>query len=233
MIRLAVGGAIIALVSVSCGSGANASQGQGASALEQLRGALAKQVFAGTIVVKDTASLTLNTSDTIGRSRTTRSLNRDVSLAVTAGGTVATIAYAEKSRVDSELTYQYHKVVGYKTEETRASGTNRDNSSVSVDLRSDGSYQIAFRGGGVQGEYRMVEASELICTDLAADPTCRPGTTSSNDNGKPPSQGGVSGSVDGKLDRKQPNVLAGSVTQPLDLNDGSVGNRTITWNLSR
>lgn len=104
---------------------------------------------------------------------------------------------------------------------------------MSIDLQSDGRYQIAFRGGGVGSEYRMVDTAETVCTNLTADPTCRPGTTSSNDNGMPPSQGSVSGSVDGRLDRNTPNVLVGSVTQPLDVNDGSVGNRTITGNLSR
>lgn len=236
LIRPAVVVMLVALAGLACGSsGAGAAESQSAASdfLKGLSKMAAAQVFTGTVVVKESAASTSKASDTIATSTTTRSLNNTVTLTVTKGGVVARIAYEEKSRVDSELRYQYHKVVGSKTEETTAAGTNNDRATVSVDLRADGSYQINFSSGGVVGEYRMVDTAETICTNLTADPTCRPGTTSSNDAGKPPSQGGVSGSVDGTLDRNKPNVLVGSVTEPLDLNDGSVGNRTITWNLSR
>jgi hypothetical protein len=236
MTRIAFAVVIAALASPACGSsGADALAGQGSSELTRLLGGLAaRQVFTGTVVVKDSAASTSNASDTIGTSTTTRSLNHTVTFTVTKGSVVARIAYEEKSRVDSESRYQYHKVVGFKTEETTAAGTRSDGATVSVDLRADGSYQINFgSGGGVVGEYRMFDTSTTICTNLSADPTCRPGSTSSNDSGKPPSQGGVGGSVDGRLDRARPNVLVGSVTQRQELNDGTPSTRTVTWNLSR
>ena len=69
----------------------------------------AKQVFTGTVVVMDTASGTSSTNDPIGKSTTIRSLNNTVVLTVTKGEVVARIAYEEKSRVDSESHYQFHK----------------------------------------------------------------------------------------------------------------------------
>ena len=237
VIRSAVVVMLVALAGLACGSsGARAAENQNAADefLKGLSKMAAKQVFTGTVVVKDTASGTSNTDDgVISKSRTTTSLNHLVVLTVTTNGVVAKVTYESKTRVDHEAKYQYHKVVGYKTEETTAAGTDTQYSQVTVDLRSDGTYQINFRGGGVAGEYRMLDTAQTICTDLASDPTCRPGTSSSQDSGKPASHGGISGSVDGRLDGKQPNVLIGSLTQPLDLNDGSPGRRTVTWNLSR
>jgi hypothetical protein len=236
LIRIAVVAVFVALAGLACGSsGARAAESQGAVSdfLKGFSKMAAAQVFVGTVVVRDSAASTSNASDTIATSTTTRSLNHSVTFTVTKGSVVARITYEEKSRVDSELRYQYHKVVGYKTEETTAAGTRNDGATVSVDLRADGTYQINFGSGGVVGEYRMVETGETICTNLSADPTCRPGTTSSNDAGKPPSQGGIGGSVDGRLDGAKPNVLVGSVTQRHELNDGTPSTRTVTWNLSR
>ena len=229
-------GVVVAMLAgLACGSsGASASQSQGLSSINQLLKGIAIKPFTGTVVVNDSAAGTSSTDDkVISKSTTTASLNNTVVLTVTDKGVVAKITYAFKLRVDHEARYQYHKVVGYKTEDMTASGTNGQDAQVTVDLRSGGAYQINFSSGGVIGDYRMFDTADLICTNLAADPSCRPGTTSSNDAGKPPSQGGVAGSVDGRIDPKQPNVLVGSVTQPLNLPDGSSGNRTITWNLSR
>jgi hypothetical protein len=185
------------------------------------------------VVVRDSASSTSSNNDSIVTSTTTRSLNNTATFTVTPGSVVARIGYAEKSRLESDARYQYHRVVGSKTEDTTASGTIQ-NASVTVDLRSGGMYQINFgTGGGVDGVYEMVDTAETICTNLTADPTCRPGSSTSGDSGKPPNQGGLSGSVDGKIDPKQPNVLVGSATQQHELNDGSTMTRTITWNLSR
>jgi hypothetical protein len=228
----------VAVTGLACGSsGVRASQGQPdqkPSTTALLLGGLARSGFTGTVVVNDTAASSSDSNDSIGTTTTTRSLNNHVTFTVTPGRVVVKIAYEEKSRVDSELRYQYHKVVGYKTEETIASGTRQENASVTVDLRSGGMYQINFgSGGGVPGLYRMVDTAETVCTNLAADPTCRPGTSKSEDSGKPPGQGGVGGSVDGKLDAKTPNVLRGSTTQQHELNDGSTATRTVTWNLSR
>lgn len=78
----------------------------------------------------------------------------------------------------------------------------------------------------------VVALASLACesTDVhkVEGATCRPGTTSSNDSGKPPNQGGLSGSADGRIDRNKPNVLVGSVSEPHTLNDGSMGTRTVT-----
>lgn len=234
--RSALAIVLAAAAVAACGSsGARAEESQNGAAdvLKALSNMAAKQVFTGTIVVKESASSTAKTSDTIATSMSTRSLNNTVSLTVTKGAVVANIAYEEKSRVESELRYQYHKVIGTKTEETTAGGTNNQDATVSVDLRSDGTYQINFGSGGVVGEYRMSETSQTICTDLRSDPTCRPATTSNSDSGKPPGQGRTGGSVDGRIDRAKPNVLVGSVTQRHELNDGSTMTRTVTWNLSR
>ena len=235
LIRPSVVVMLVALAGLACGSGAGAAESQSTASdfLKGLSKVAAKQVFTGTVVVKDTASGTSNADDqVISKSTTVTSLNGTVVFTVTTGGIVAKTTYEERTRVDHEARYQFHKVVGYKTEETTASGTNND-ASVTVDLRSDGTYQINFSGGGVTGEYRMLDTAETICTDLGRDPTCRPGTSSSNDVGKPANQGGVAGSVDGRIDRNRPNVLVGSVTQRHERSDGSPATRTVTWNLSR
>jgi hypothetical protein len=116
-----------------------------------------------------------------------------------------------------------------------ASGTNNDVATVgvSVDLRSDDTCQILFSAGGVQGVYKMNDTASTTCNPGIEGSTCRPGTSSSDDSGNPPSQGGTSGSVDGRIDKKQPNALVGTMSEPLSLNDGSSGKRTVTWNLSR
>ena len=229
---------LVALAGLACGSsGARASEGQAGqkpSRTALILGGLARSGFTGTVVVSDSAAGEVVTDDqVIGKSTTKTSLNSSVTLTVTTNGVVANVTYSLKSLFEQELRYQYHKVVGTKTEETIASGHNTENASVTVDLRSDGTYQINFSGGGVTGQYRMVDTATTTCTNLTADPTCRPGTSSSEDSGKPPNLGGLAGSVDGKIDRKQPNVLVGSVTQRHELNDGSTATRTVTWNLSR
>jgi hypothetical protein len=111
--------------------------------------------------------------------------------------------------------------------------TDQTTVSVGVDLRSDGTYQINFGTGGVQGTYTMEEISTTTCNTGIEGSTCRGSSTTNNDSSTPPGQGGIGGSVDGVLDRKQPNVLVGSKTEPITRNDGSTGKRTVTWNLSR
>ena len=193
----------------------------------------AGQTFTGTVVVNDSASGSSTTDEgKTSRSETRTSLNHTVAFTVTTNGVVANVTYELKSTVGSQLLYDSHRVMGSRTEETRASGENRDGS-VSVDLRSDGTYQINFRGGGVTGEYRMIDEAETICSNQIVNPTCRPGKASSEDSGKPPNLGGLAGSVDGTIDAKQPNVLRGTVAQQHELNDGSTATRTVTWNLSR
>jgi hypothetical protein len=132
--------ASIALASFACGSSGVGAEGQGEkpSKTALLLGGLARSGFTGTVVVNDTAASSSDSNDSIGTTTTTRSLNNHVTFTVTPGRVVVKIAYEEKSRVDSELQYQYHKVVGYKTEETIASGTRQENASVTVDLRSGG-----------------------------------------------------------------------------------------------
>jgi hypothetical protein len=235
MIRNAVVLLLVALAGLACGSGAGAAESQGAATefLKGLSKAVAKQTFTGTVVVTDTAAGEVLTDDNvIGKSTTKTSLNHSVTLTVTNNGVVADVTYASKTLVETEARYQSHRVVGSKTEETTASGHNSDNASVTVDLRSDGTYQINFSAGGVTGEYRMLDTAVTICNKLEGS-TCRPGTSRSDDSGKPPNVGGLAGSVDGRIDRTQPNVLRGSVAQRHELNDGSTANRTVTWNLSR
>jgi hypothetical protein len=78
----------------------------------------------------------------------------------------------------------------------------------------------------------MNDTATTTCKKLEGS-TCRPGASTTKDEGKVPGQGGLAGSVDGKIDGNKPNVLVGSVSQAHTLNDGSVGKRTVTWNLSR
>jgi hypothetical protein len=226
---------LLALPGLACGSGAGAAESQGAASefLKSLSKMAAKQTFTGTVVVTDSAAGEMETNDgVISKSKTKTSLNHSVTLTVTTNGVVANVTYSSKTLVESEARYQSHRVVGSKTEETTASGHNNDNNSVTVDLRSDGTHQINFSAGGVTGTYQMVDTAETICNKLEGS-TCRPGTAKSEDSGKPPNIGGVSGSADGTIDPKQPNVLRGSVSQRHELNDGSTATRTVTWNLSR
>ena len=234
--RIAVGAVLVALAGLPADRQGQ-RRGEPSAASEFLKGlskAAAKQTFTGTVVVSDSAAGEVVTDDqVIGKSTTKTSLNSSVTLTVTTNGVVANVTYSLKSLFEQELRYQYHKVVGTKTEETTASGHDTEHASVTVDLRSDGTYQINFSGGGVAGAYRMVDTAVTTCTNLSADPTCRPGTSSSEDSGKPANLGGVAGSVDGRIDKKQPHILRGSAVQKHELNDGSTATRTVTWNLSR
>ncbi len=236
LVRTAVLVLLVAFAGLSCGkpgAPAPASPSSSAQKPNPVSQYAASQTFTGTVVVKDSASGSSSTDDgVIGGSTTQTSLNSHVVLTVTHSGVVAKISYQSKTRVDYEARYQYHMVVGSKTEETTASGTNNDAASVSIDLRSGGAYQIAFSSGGVTGAYLMEDTSTLTCTDLNADPTCRPGRSTSGDSGTPPNIGGAAGAVDGQINPAQPNVLVGTAAQRHELNDGSIATRTVTWNLS-
>jgi hypothetical protein len=234
--RRIVGVFVVALASLACGSGsASAASEQDMSALGALLKKLAaKQVFTGTIVVTDSASGASAHKDIIQTASSNTTLNHNVVFTVTTGGNVvAKITYAQTELVQSKADYQDHTVTGSKTTETTASGTVSDpGASVTVDLRSDNTYQINFSAGGVEGVYKMSDIGTTTCKKLEGS-TCRPGSTANKEEGKTPDQGGLGGSVDGKIDPSKPNVLAGSVSQAHTLNDGSVGRRTVTWNLSR
>lgn len=200
----------------------------------RLRGLVTKQVFVGTIVVSDTATGTSSKGDVIETSSSNTTLSHNVVFTVTPGSVVAKITYEETTRIESRLEYQSHTVTGVTTTRTIASGTNNDPTSVgvNVDLRSDGTYQISFGTGGVGGTYTMTETSSTTCKRIEGS-TCRPSTSSNGDSGTPPSEGGIGGSVDGRIDKSKLNVLVGTMSTPLDRNDGSTGRRTVTWNLSR
>jgi len=225
-----------ALAGVACGPTAPAESKGGTEAwspLAELSAAAAESTWTGTVTVSDSAAGTSSTDDGYGAgSETATKLNSNVVLNATHNGVVANVTYKSETRVNHVARYQYHTVTGSKTEETTASGISRA-SSVSIDMRDEGNYQINFSGGGVAGKYRMVDEARTVCTDLNADPTCRPGSAATEDSGAVPSQGGIAGSVDGKIDPTKPNVLAGTTTQRHQLNDGSTATRTISWNLSR
>ncbi len=227
---------VVALAGLSCCSiGVGASEQQDLPSLGALlKGFIAKQVFTGTVVVSDSASGTSGRRDIIETSGSSTRLNHNVVFTLTPGSIVATITYEEQTRVDSKLDYQAHTVTGTKTTETKASGTHSDSASLSVnvDLRSDDTYQINFQTSGVEGVYKMTDTGTTTCKTLEGS-TCRPGSTTNSEDGKAPNQGGLAGSVDGRIDRSKPNVLAGSVSEAFTLNDGSEGRRTVTWNLSR
>ncbi len=236
MTRLVAAIAVVTVASLACGSpGAAASEQKELDALANLlKGLVAKQIFTGTVVVSDSASGSSSRRDVIETSSSSTSLNHNVVFTLTPGSIVAKITYDEKTRVDSKLDYQAHTVTGTKTTETTASGTHSDPASVSVnlDLRSDDTYQINFQTSGVEGVYKMTDTATTVCKNLEGS-TCRPSSSTNSDEGKPPNQGGLAGSVDGRIDRSRPNVLAGSVSEARTLNDGSTGRRTVTWNLSR
>lgn len=233
---------VMTLASLACGSrSASAAPAQDASGLERILKGLAKSgivdklVFTGTINITDVASGTSSSKDVIGSSTSSTTLNHSAVFTVTPGNVVARITYEEKTRAESRLAYQTHTVVGVTTTEMTAAGTNTDQTtvSVSVDLRSDGTYQINFGTGGIQGIYKMEETSTTTCNPRIEGSTCRGSSTTNNGSGTPPGQGGIGGSVDGVLDKRQPNVLVGSIAEPITRNDGSTGTRTVTWNLSR
>jgi hypothetical protein len=237
MTRLVAAFVVLTVVSLACVSlvAATAQQKELDALGKLLSGLVVKQVFTGTINITDVASGTSTSKDVIGTSTSSVSLNHNAVFTVTPGNVVARITYEEKTRVDSRLAYQTHAVVGYKTTEMTASGTNTDQTtmSFSVDLRSDGTYQIRIGTGGIQGAYKMEELATTTCNPGIAGSTCRGGTTTNKDAGTPPGQGAIGASMEGVIDKKQPNVLVGSMTEVLTRNDGSTGRRTITWNLSR
>lgn len=236
MTRLVTAIVVVTVASLACGSpGAAAKQKELDALAKLLSGLVVKQVFTGTIAITDVVSGTSSSKDVIGSSTSTVNLNHNAVFTVTPGNVVARITYEEKTRVDSRLAYQTHTVVGYKTTEMTASGTNTDQTTVSfgVDLRSDGTYQLNFGTGGIPGVYKMEELATTTCNPGIEGSTCRVGTTTNNDAGTPPGQGAIGGSVDGVIDKKQPNVLVGSMTEDITRSDGSTGKRTITWNLSR
>lgn len=235
-LRVVLGLVAAAFASTTGGAAASAaSTPQDLKALaDRLKGLVAKQVFVGTIVVSDTATGTSGKRDVIETSSANTTLSHNVVFTVAPGSVVAKITYEETTRIESRLEYQTHTVTGLATTRTIASGTNSDPTtvSVSVDLRPDGTYQIAFGTGGVAGTYTMTETSATTCKRVEGS-TCRPSNSSNSDAGTPPSQGGIGGSVDGRIDKSKPSELVGTMSTPVDRNDGSTGRRTVTWNLSR
>jgi hypothetical protein len=236
--RLVTAIVVVTLASLACSSpGAAASEpaGQDLSALlNSLKKLAAAQAFVGTVVVSESVTGTSSKKDIIETSRWNTTVNHNVTFTVSAPGqVVAKIMYEEKTRVDSTLVYQTHTIAGTKTEETIASGTVTDPASVrvTVDLRGDGNYQINFGTGGVEGLYTMTETSTTTCNTRVEGSTCRPSTSKNGDSGKPPGTGGIGGSVDGHT--KEPGVLVGSMSEPITLDNGATGRRTVTWNLAQ
>ena len=77
----------------------------------------------------------------------------------------------------------------------------------------------------------MFDTATTTCT--GGDPSCRGGVSQNHDASQPLNQGGVDGGVDGKIDKSKPNVLAGSITEPLNYWPDAPGTRTVSWSLAR
>jgi hypothetical protein len=230
-ISLVVG--LLAFASLGCGLGAAGSPEDKESIGRQFVKELSQFGWSGTIVIKDEGqSETVEDNGVCCKTMTKLVVSNNVVLTVTKNAVAAKVTFASKSRADHVQRYEYHKVVGYTTNETTANGTDQSDSRFTVDMRPDGRYRIQYKGGGVKGEYRMFDTAETICT--GGDPSCRPGTNSTQDSGQPPNQGVVEGTVEGQVDPKQLKSLVGMSTESLD--DASAnytGTRTVTWNLSR
>jgi hypothetical protein len=96
---------------------------------------------------------------------------------------------------------------------------------VTVDIRSDGTYVLSFSTGGVSGQWKMEEVSEMKCHVGAT--SCNPYSTKNADSAPQTNLGGFSGDADGRVNAGKPEVLAGTVAGPIDFQDGS-GSRTVT-----
>ena len=126
---------------VGCGSAGADSEKQPSETqgkvLQGIAREVAKSAWSGTITIKQAADRSEDKDDKVCcKSTAKNSLAQTVTITVTKGTAVAKIDYALKERVDSEQRYDYHKVVGYNTNETTASGTAK--ATVSVDLYDDG-----------------------------------------------------------------------------------------------
>ena len=230
--------AVLAGLGLNCGPAGGASaaasqaQQQTGTALKGIAQNLAKSVWNGTVVIKDTLVSTTEQDDKVCcKSQGSSNMNQTVTITLTNGIAVAHISYDLRERSDSLDVYDYQTITGARTDVTTASGTNKD-ARVNVSIYPDGRFEIEYETRGVQGRYQMDETSQTTCKGrVGTDPNCKPGTTTNTDAAQPENLGGVSGSVGGKT--TDPNKLGGTTSETTDSTTTSTGKRTVTWNLYR
>jgi hypothetical protein len=150
---------------------------------------------------------------------------------VTANQASAGITFKLNESSEQVDKYDGYTLTGTTTETTTATGTNNTDSRVNVAIYDDGRFEIEYEAGGVTGNYTMTQITVTRCNARAT--SCHPTSAQSSDAAKPTNLGGVSGTINGKIDPAQPNLLSGTMTDAFDRFEGSPGRTTISWNLKR
>jgi hypothetical protein len=193
----------------------------------------ASQAWSGTITITQHASNAFAKDNHGGEtSNGTQDVTNTVVITMTKGIASSKIDYALREITDQLDHYDGYDVIGKYVENTVAAGTNTKDASIKVSLNDDGTYQIEYNSGGIDGKWDQVVTSQTRCKIQNSE--CQNTSSTTSDSAQKTNQGFVAGSVEGSINTSQPNLLTGTKTEPFDnFADAKPGTTTITWKLTR
>lgn len=238
-VQAAFGAILLAAGLPGCGPEGADAQKAVTQAVQQAAPAARRGAWHGTVTVRTTASGTFPDESNNEFAVTEHSVsvvhtaNLDVN-----GDARATLSYEKTSQSQFRYDYDAYTITGNAQELVSASGPSPE-ARVSIELYPDGRYTIDYSARAIDGTGHATGQSFERCKPGTEpgmplkDPECRDKHNTTDDTYPVADLGSVSGGVEGRTDRNDRDVLAGTESYPYELKSGVTGRTVVTWALRR
>lgn len=201
-------------------------------AVQQASPAARRGAWHGTVTVRTTASGDFPDPSNNEFSETTHSVGFTQSANFSVDGDArAKVSYTENTNTRFRYDYDSNTLSGTQDMLISASGQSTE-ARVNIEIYEGGPYVIDYFARGVPGEHTITGVTQLRCKP-GVDPECRDRNDTTDEKAPVMDLGHVSGGVEGRIDRKDPNRLSGTYTEDYEHGNEVLGRTVVNWELSR
>jgi hypothetical protein len=168
-----------------------------------------------------------------GENTNQSSMSNRVTITVTENARAsAKIDYSQRAASNGVEIYDWYTVTGTTEENGFANGLT-DDAWVKVESYPDGSYELQYFAAGTDGKLTTTRTTQIRCHKQAGE-NCKNSDDTSQETIPLIGRGGASGTVEGRFDPDNPDVIRGSSSDPdFRISDDVRGMSTVTWRLER
>jgi len=231
MMRVALSLAVACTLAVACGKDEAAGK-KFVAAIQSAAPTARQGAWHGTVHVKQSAAGEFPSSGSSDFSEGTIRVSMDHQVNWMVDGEArAKIAYSEDKRSESRTFYDAYTLSGTTHLLTTASGMSPE-AHVDFNFYSDGTYALNYFARSIAGELES-ESTTVVTCKPNVDPECKNRNDHSHTIDPIPDLGYMSGSAEGRIDRKDSRHLTGSYAEDFEYGDGVTGKTVVTWDLSQ
>lgn len=224
--------AAMAAAGTGCGKEGAEAQKTTSKAVQKAIPAARRAAWHGTVTVRRTAAGNPPDPSNNEFSETTHSISvlQTANLNLN-GQTQANVSYTETTDTTFKHLYDVYTISGTGSVVITGSGVSGD-ADVNLEIYENGRYTIDYFARGVDGEQTNKTSSRLRCKPKV-EAECKDWDDETEEKAPVSDLGSISGGVEGRIDKKNPNQLSGSHSEPYQQIEGVNGRTVVSWSLSR